>query len=337
MKACLRRLASLRLTLLAMLALAATALASYRNPDIPVSWVVAPLTVLAVNLLAAIVTNSQFRRQRGLLLFHLGLLAIATLAAAGVMMSMDARLEIAEGQAFDPAHVEITHLGRWHRNQLDQVRFTQGQVQIDYLPNLRRGDTRSQIWIPDQTEKIQSRIIGDKHTLTASGYRFITTGNKGYALILTWLGDEGSVSTGAVNMPSSPMYDWKQQNAWVTPHGQSISFSLQRSAADRVDANSAWMLDSRNVDAKLLVQAAGQEKILGPGEVIRLEQGSLRFEDVRLWMGYRIDYNPMLIWQFLAALFAVSGLGCHFWQKFFLTPLDTKILQPDKLEQAMHA
>lgn len=312
--------ASLRLTLVIMLALGATALFSHDNPDVPVLWVTLPLVLLAINLLTAIIGNRRFRQQLGLLLFHLGLLVIIILAALGLMISLDARLEITEGQTFDPADVQIVKQGPWHRLRLDQTKFTQGKIEIDYVKALSRGETRSQIWLSNEDGKSQSRMIGDRNTMRAAGYRFIATGNKGYSVILTWLGDDGLVTTGAINMPSFPLYEWKQQNKWVSPTGQPLFLSMKLANTRDLSADSAWKLDSEDLDARLLVKIAGQEQILEAGDQIRLRQGNLRFEHVRMWIGYNIDSNPLLFWQFIAALVAVMGLGFHFYQKFFYAP-----------------
>jgi len=316
MKQILLILGSLRLTLIIMLALAATALLSHDNPDIPVLWVALPLTLLGINLLTAIVSNPRFRRQPGLILFHLGLLAVIILAALGLMTSLDAHLEITEGQAFDPADVEITNQGPWHRYRLHEIRFTQGKVKIDYVSALRRSETRSQIWLVNEQGGSWTRTIGDGVTLKSKGYRFITTGNKGYSIILTWLNEEDSPSVGAINMPSFPMFEWKQENKWITPSGQALTLSLLDNLDSNKDVDAAWVLDSEYVQANLLIIENDREHVLNEGDTIKLKNGVLRFEGVRMWIGYSIDSNPLLFWQFLAALFAVVGLGHHFWQKF---------------------
>ena len=107
-------LASLRLTLLGMLGLALTVLATYRDPELATAWVALPLGVLAVNLLAALLVNPRFRTQAGLLVFHLCLLAVVVLSAVGLMTRFEGRLELTEGQAFTPGAVEIVSRGPWH-------------------------------------------------------------------------------------------------------------------------------------------------------------------------------------------------------------------------------
>ena len=70
----LERLSSLRLTLAVILVLFAGVCWAYLREDTLGPWpVVAPLGLLALNLLAAIVTRPVFRNQLPLLSFHLGL------------------------------------------------------------------------------------------------------------------------------------------------------------------------------------------------------------------------------------------------------------------------
>jgi hypothetical protein len=38
--------------------------------------------------------------------------------------------------------------------------------------------------------------------------------------------------------------------------------------------------------------------------------------DLRLWMGYRIDFNPLLPWLLTAAFVALGALAVHVARKF---------------------
>ncbi len=299
-----------------MLLLAITALFTHRNEDYPVVWVSLPLFLLSINLFCAIITNQRFRKQRGLLVFHIGLFAIITLAAAGVMTSLEARLEITEGQAFDAADVEIVHQGPWHNSKLDEIDFIQGPVRIDFVSGFRRGETYSQILQAGRPGNFSTDTIGDKYAYIASGYRFITTGNKGYSAILSWYGDEGDIITGAVNFPPYPAYEWRQDNEWLSPQGQPLGLTLKLADRDRSVSAEPWTMESRTTEAQLHIKTNDFDKLLGPGESIKLEKGVLRFDQVRMWMGYRIDYNPVLNMIFLAAFISILGLGFHIRHKF---------------------
>src|SRR3569623_1834779 len=103
MNGVLRPLASLRLTLVGMLLLAFGAALSYNNPATTSVWVlVVPMSLLAVNLLAAIITNPRINRRGGLLAFHL---ALVVLAAIGRLTHLEAHIEFLQDTAFASAEL----------------------------------------------------------------------------------------------------------------------------------------------------------------------------------------------------------------------------------------
>jgi cytochrome c biogenesis protein len=326
MKTTLAILASLRLTLVGMVLLAVLALASYTSASLPSFWLVLPLALLALNLAAAILSNPRFRRQGGLLVFHLCLLVIVMLAGIGLMTRLDGRVEITEGQAFDPATVEIISRGPWHPWRMDRVAFTQSRIRVDYAPALIRRQTRSEVLTPDATGRLRAITFGDNHALTAAGYRFVSTSNKGLVAIITWLDDSGRSVTGAVHLPSYPLLEWKQSNEWVTPRGQAVQIELE--LPERPPQDQAWTLTSHNLRARIVVKTVEHEPMLDVGQSVNLNGGALRFDEVRLWMGYRIDYNPTLPWLFAAALIGIIALAWHFWQKLGRHSLAAPIGEP---------
>lgn len=315
MRKALSILASLRLTLVGMVLLAALALASYKSASLASLWLVVPLALLALNLAAAIVSNPRFRRQPALLVFHLCLLTIVVLAGVGLMTRLEARVEIAEGQVFDPAAVEVIGRGPWYRSRLQEVKFVQDRIEIDYAPGLRRGETRSAVRLAQDNGHFRGATLSNNRSLEAAGYRFAPTANKGIAAILTWLDDSGRIATGAIHFPSYPLYEWKQENTWRTPRGESLVMVLQ--VPKRPSSEPRWTFKREALSAQVLVKRDARTVQLRPGESIRLEGGSLRLDDIRLWMGYRIDYNPVLPWLLATALIAVLALAAHFRRRFW--------------------
>ncbi len=311
----LRTLASIRLTLFGMAFLGVGAALNYDNPVETPTWVLAsPMTLLAVNLLAAVITNPRINRRGGLLVFHLGLLAIVVLAAIGRMTMMEANVELTEGDAFMARDIINVREGPWHRGSLDRVGFVQGPYTIDYTSGMSRGPTRSEIMVPDGRGGWDRKVVGDHTPLRAEGYRFYTTFNKGFAAVLTWMPDGGSPVTGTIHMPSYPLFEHRQANRWTPDGGEEIRFWLQLETG--IDPATDWRLDPRNSAGALVVRAGDDRVVLRPGESLRLDTGSLRFERLAGWMGYRIFYDPTLHWLFLAAIIAVFGLAAHFWRKF---------------------
>lgn len=309
------RLASIKLTLVGMVLLCIGAILSYgSNFDFSVWVLVLPLGWLSVNLLAAIATNRKINRQPGLLIFHLGLLGIAVLAAIGRLTHLDGQVEIITGQSFEPGLLQEVKKGPWHRWGLAGGEFIQGQYIVNYEPGLQRGATYSHVYVrqPDGTR--QHRVVGDDKPLLLGGYRFYTTFNKGFAPILTWIPDAGQPVTGSVNMPSYPLYEYKQKNAW-SPPGTNEQIEFWLTLKTPYTESDSWSLQQETSSGILVVTAGDQRVELNVGDEVRLTNGRLRYEELRMWMGYTIFHDPTLRWLFLVSVLAVLGLGWHLWQK----------------------
>lgn len=278
-------------------------------------WVlVVPLAFMSVNLLAAIITNRKINRQPGLLIFHLCLLGIALLAAIGRLTHLDAQVEMVEGSEFSPSSiVELNH-GPLHRWQLDKLRFVQGPYQVFYDPNIQRGATQSVIYLPGVDGLRKEYAAGDDKPFVWRDYRFYTSFNKGYSVMLTWIPDDGVPVSGVVNMPSYPLYDYKQKNLW-TPAGtdKTIDFWLKLTTA--LDQDKAWVLEKKGAIGILAVTQQDRRVELKPGESMYLDGGTLRYDQLSMWMGYTIFYDPTIRWLFFVSVFGVLGLGWHLWNK----------------------
>ncbi|RMH17352.1 MAG: hypothetical protein D6698_08445 [Gammaproteobacteria bacterium] len=319
----LRLLASIRLTIFYLVGLAIGAALSYDNPEDVSIWVlVIPLALLATNLLAAILSNPRINRRPGLCIFHLGLLGIVVLAAYGRLTHLDARVELVVGEPFSADNVFELRPGPWHQNRLDQVHFVQGPYTVDYSANLVRGLTHSTLYLADKTVD-----VGDDRPLVQNGYRFYTSFNKGFAPILTWTDLKGHSIQGAVHMPAYPIYEYKQAQHWAPP-GTTLDIGLWLRLKTAMDQKKAWVLSREGSTGILVVDAEGRRVELRPGETVHLKEGSLRYDELRMWMGYKIFYDPTLHALFFCAMLAVAGLGAHFWRYFGIHP---KALQQRRL------
>lgn len=307
-------LASLRLTAVAMAALFAAVFLSCVVPLADKGWIVAPLAALALNLCAAVMVNPRIRVSPGLMVFHVGLLAICLLAGAGVLTRMHGRIEVVEGTAFDPSDVQIVERGFWHRGGAPRGAFVQGPVEVDFASGLLRQHTRSRVAVPLAGRTLEFEL-SDTHPLKIDGYRFSPTSNKGYALLLTWRDDADAETTGAVHMPSFPALEWKQEQGWRTPAGEDVLFTLKPPARPAGDAG--WTLRSDGATGEVAVVLRDSTTILKPGEWQSLRGGALRLEDVRLWLGYRVDNEPLIGWMLLAATLGIAGLSLHFYRRLW--------------------
>jgi cytochrome c biogenesis protein len=299
-------LASLRLTLGGLLLLAA-GLVVDQNQWLPGVWAITPpLALLAVNLAVALMVDSRFRRKPALFAFHLCLLLIAVLAGYGQIVRYDARLPLTEGQAFAAALLQPVRSGLLLPDPLADGVLKQGAIEVDYTPGIRRGATRSQVWLADRGWL----EIGDDVPLLIDGYRLYTTSNKGFAALLTWLPDQGDQQLGAVQFPSYPAKELGQVSRWHTPAGQQIGLAL---ALPPSPYNETWTLSAGLADgAAIELNVAGQRQVLHPGDVITVRGGRLRYERLSMWMGYELTYDPTLPWLFSIAVLAVIFMAIHF-------------------------
>ena len=306
----LRSLASLKLTLVGIAVLLAGVLLSYFSEEHSSAYLVLPLALLALNLLAAIVFNPRIRQNSGLLMFHICLLMLAVLTLLSELTSMKGRVEITQGTAFEAGSAMVMEQGAWHPlGRLQQVAFVQGAIEVDYAAGLRRGATRSQL----QTGEGHTVAVGDNVAFKSQGYRFYTTSNKGFAAIVNWYGNDGSMHKGAIHFPSYPLYDWKQQNEWQAPSGEQLVFRLNIETS--LDPEGDWRLNGVRDGELEITLPDGDSRTLTPGQHIELADGLLEFEAVRMWMGYKIFHDPFLAWFFAAALVGVAGIAWHYYLK----------------------
>ena len=311
-----RKLASLRLSLIGMALLAVLAVVASRNADVDAGITVVPLTILVVNLLAALLTNRSFRAQTGLLVFHVGLLLVFACIALTVLLRFDGHAEVLQGAVFDASLVETVEQGRWHDNRLADLEFYQGDIRINYLPGLNRQDTHSTIEYRAPGGELRRMTIGDTRTATIDGYHVAATFNKGFAILLQWTGEDGREILGAVHMPSFPEFDWKQVTTWTTPAGQELELELDFDQPVSSDT-AEWTFGDTSMPYSVRVTAADRAPgTLREGEWARFEGGIVRAVGLRTWMAYQIEYLPILPWMFIAAMLAIIGLGMHFARRY---------------------
>ncbi|MDH3695427.1 MAG: cytochrome c biogenesis protein ResB [Gammaproteobacteria bacterium] len=306
--------ASLRLVLLGMGLLAAGVLVNI-NIHQHVFYIVVPLTLLAVNLAAALLTNRLLRQNPGLSIFHISLLVLLVLIAYGRMTYFKGRVEITQGQDLPSAVVTTTARGPWHKLPFTRVNFEQGPIAVDYAAGLMRRDTRSTVKIIGASGKGDSQIIGDDEPLRLDNYRFYTTSNKGFAALVEWTGVSGDSVLGAIHFPSYPALEWKQYAEWTTPAGQPLKLELK---LPKVPEKKDWTLSNKYGLALVIVSDDNRSVQLQSGDELIVDNGTVRLIDVRLWMGYRVFYDPTLSLLFIVAVTGVLGLTWHIRKKLWV-------------------
>lgn len=316
----LRRAASLRLTLWLIALLGVGTVLAYRLEGMRTWPMVVPLLLLAANLVAAVATNGIFRRQTALLVFHLSLIALLLLVAAGRLTYLSGHTGVTEGAPFDGTLAQF-EAGPWHRGALETVRFVNQGFSIDYAPGLQRGPTRNEVLWRDESGRWREATIGDQTPLVIAGYRFYTTFNKGFAPTFEWTAQDGSTTLGSVQLPPYPLKEYSQAAEWTPPGARTpvwIMLDIDEIVLDPQD-HTRFQLPT---DYRLIARIGTQRHELAPGEVVDLDEGRLRFVGLRAWMGYRVFYDWTLPWLFAACAVGVISLAWHFWQKFSARPWD---------------
>lgn len=334
------------------MALGAGVMVSYLSV-VRTTWaLVLPLALLAVNLAAAVATNTAFRRQKGLLVFHLALITIVLLIAIGRLTYLRGTLELTKGVMFD-GNLTTSEAGPLHRWRLKDVTFLQDGFEIDYTPGTanqgfktdykktgdvgqnaesapavsdtrgaRRGETRNRVHWVDEKQVWHTEVIGDNHPLEILGYNFFTTSNKGFAPLFVWTPEGGTPITGGIHLPSYPLNEFTQYLDW-TPPGSNLKLWTQLQF-DEVIINpykpSQFRLPERH---KIVIRQGNDRYELQPGDSVHLPGGVLTYQELSTWMGYNVDNDWSIGWLFAACLAAMASLAWHFWQKFAARPWQT--------------
>jgi hypothetical protein len=312
----LPRLASPRLTLAGFALLALVVWAIANDARVASAWLAVPALLLALNLLAAMLTHPALRRG-GLGLFHACLLACMVAAGWGRLVHFEGRVEVAQGAQLDALSIEPQSIGPLNRGAWRELRFEQGTWQVHYAPGVRRAHTISEVRRPGEAT---ARRFGDTEPLLVDGYRFYTTHNKGFAPMLRWQATGREAIAGAVHLPSYPLFDWKQEQRWLMPDGVEVKVWLRPDAALGQREQTRWVLEPSTMAATLVVELDGRRFELRPGDEARTPAGVMRFERLLGWMGYRVYHDPMLEPLFWLALLGAAGLAWHVWPRLFARP-----------------
>lgn len=280
----------------------------------PAFWpLTAVMALLAVNLLAALVVHPAFRRQLPLLVSHLALLALVVLVALGRLLALDGRFELTQGVPFDGQLLD-REAGALHLDRLQRLSFRHDGFEIDYAPGRKRGATRNSVtWLGEDGQP-RSAVIGDHHPLVLQGHRFYTSPNKGFAPVLRWRPEQGEAVLGAVHLPSFPAQELRQSREWHLPDGRAVWVLLQ-THEPLIDPQTHTRFAMPR-EHRLVVRVGELRAELAPGQPLALPGGTLVYEGLRTWMGYRVAYDPTLPWLLVASLLSALSLALHYVLKF---------------------
>lgn len=319
----LESLASLKVTLVALVVLAASVVFLYVRDDLSTSWLAVPLGLLSVNLLAAIVSNRSFRRQGALLAFHVALLALVLLAATSRLTYLKGSLELADGTEFTGTLLDVDAGVLHPLEKLRALRFASLGFDIDYAPGPLRQGIRNRIELRPPGG-VPSRIeITDHAPLALAGYRFYPTGNKGFAPTFAWHpAGGGAAQVGSVNLPSYPLHEHGQAREW-TPPGSALRIWTMLEFTEIILAPDRPSQFRPPHEHTVVLRSGERRWELVPGASAELPEGRIEYRGLRGWMGYTVFYDWTIPWLLAACLVAIAAMGVHFWRKFAAKPWNT--------------
>jgi cytochrome c biogenesis protein len=283
-------------------------------------WVLTlALAIALINLVIAVITRPVFRRDIPLLAFHICLCCILVLVAIGQLTYFHGRIELARGESLH-RNVLNADAGPLHGEPLKDTSFVNEGFSVDYLPGLRRNRTVNKVSWADASGVRQEMLIGDNVPLILNSYRFYTTSNKGFSLMLTWYPNIGDPVSGFVNLPSYPLRQHEQGLSWQIPDSQIEVWTKLVLDEPVIYEDKPFIL--KQVEKHHLVIRIGDERFeLLPGEVLTMPEGVLGYEELRLWMGYEIYYDWTRAWVLAACLLAVVTIAFSFYTRISKEPL----------------
>jgi len=310
-------LASLKFTPVGLVLLGAASVAVYKFDDSAAPWLSGPLFLLAVNLIAAVATNGVFRKQMPLLVFHLALIVLVLLAAAGRLMYLKGTVEVTEGGEFQG--LKQRDAGPLHIDRLGVVRFINEGFEIDYTPGPMLDRLVNRVRWRDEAGNERTAGIELNKPLILSGYRIYPTSNKGFAPVFLWHGPAHDSLLAAVHLPSYPANAAGQAQTWQPPGLPGEIWVMLDMQEDLIpsDKASRFRLPERR---RIVIRHGEGRWEMEPGDRIELQQGTLEYRELRTWMGYRFFHDWTIPWMLAACAVAVASLSWHFWRKFAATP-----------------
>ncbi len=267
-----------------------------------------------INLAAALYHHSTFHAQPGLIVFHTALMVLLAAAVVSRLTYFKGAVELTQGEWFHGV-AQAEERGPWHSDRLRELRFSHEGFTVEYAPGLKRGATRNQIrWLASDG-KMRNTTIGDDISLDLEGYRFRTTANKGFALMLWWIPIDGSQPMRAsIHLPSYPA-TLEQVRHWRIPQTgirTKATLLLDEVVVDP-EQSSQFHLPRRY--RLRLAMGDGSVHLLKEGSRLHFTEGILVFEGLRTWMGYRIHYDPAMNWLLASSMTAIFGLAWHYYRQ----------------------
>lgn len=303
-------LASPRLMVAFFLLMAAGSLWTANGGADPTLAVLAPLALLVVNLLAAIVTKPRFRADLPLLLFHLALLLLVSLLVVARLTYFDGAAVLTAGTAYD-GHLLRNERGPLHGDGPEALRFANEGFTEDFPERGQAQATYNRVRWWDRDGATHLASIGDNRPLILDGYRIYPTVRRGFAPLFSWQPDGGEASFGTVELADTGAAGPGPTSELKLPGGLDAWIMIFLEDAPKyVPGTRLDDLGAADLAHHLVLRVGDRRVELRPGGHVDLPGGRLSYVRLSSWMGYRIVKDPTEPWIVAVVLI---GIGTLLW------------------------
>ncbi len=304
-----KEIAAPKWTVVFFLLMAAGALWVAEGGGNPTMATVPPLSLLVLNLLAAIVSTPRFRTDLPLLVFHLALLAFVVLLVAARLTYLDATTTLDQDASFT-GKLHRERSGPLHRGELSALRFrNEGLIALP-ADGEHRIHNMVRWW--DASGASQAADIGQDRPLLLNGYRIYPT-RRGFAPKFMWQSAQGSMEFGSVHLDYVGSDGYASSAAWQLPGGPEAWIMLDMESIKRSEGTKRVVPGAERATYPLLVRVEDKRVVLHPGESIELADGRLTYAQLDTWVGYRISYDPTMPWLIATVVAAVGSMCWFYW------------------------
>lgn len=273
------------------------------------TWtVLLPLTLLVVNLAAAIATKPRFRADLPLLLFHLALLALVVLFGLARLVYFDGAVMLTAGTAFDSSTLARDLRGPLHGDGVRALRFANEGFTENFPERSKYRETYNRVRWWDESGASQIAEIGDDRPLVLDGYRIYASSRRGFSPIFHWQPANGPESLGSVELPDRDQAEMGPASKLHLPGGMEAWVLLLADAPTIAPGGQLVDRGSDDVAHHLVLRIGEQRHELRQGQSVQLDGGRLSYVRLSSWMGYRIVYDPTEPWLAATVVVAIASL-----------------------------
>lgn len=277
-----------------------------------------PLGLLTINLSASIASNTRFRADLPLLVFHVSLLAFVALLAVARLTYFEGAAKVSVGERFAGDFYKEA-AGALHGDGARALRFSNDGFVETFPEKNKYRSTRNKVRFTNTGGTLQEGEIGDDRPLVLNGYRIYTSRNRGFVPAVQWAAQDGTIHFAALQLGAAGEDGFTPGRQWLIPFGPNVWMSLSTEPMPPVPGTERINLGAKEAHNKLVLNHDERFQELRLGQSIDLPGGKLSYTGLSAWMGYSIIYDPTTPWLTATLSIAIASLVWFYAQRLWRT------------------